>query len=84
MNGRDLGGILVQLPNDFIQLFNEDFSVILWQQILLDKLIGNVLGHKIHRFKLKSDGFLLGCVHLALHFETALNGIYVQHFESGA
>ena len=84
MNGGDLSRVLVQLPNDVIQLFNEDSPVLLGQQILLHKLVGDVLGHKVYGGELKSDGFLLGCVHLALHFETTLNGVYVQHFESGA
>ena len=49
---------------------------------LLNELVRNVFGNEIYCRKLKSNGFLFGCLHLTLDFEAGFDCVDVEHLQS--
>ena len=48
---------------------------------LLNELVWNVFGNEIYCRKLKSNGFLFGCLHLTFDFKAGFDGVDVEHLE---
>ena len=83
MHDRNFSRIFFELSDDVVELFDEDFPMLLRQEVLLDELIGDVFGHEVDGGELEGNGLLLGRLHLTLDFEARLDLVDVEHFQPG-
>lgn len=58
---------------------DENVPVLWRQQVLLDELVGDILGYKVHSRELEGDGLFHRRFHFALNFETRLDFVDVQN-----